>query len=270
MLRHELISCHLTMPKHNSQPDAALYRRAFDGTLYPVDTLQQDLPVLHGTKVSGEFCYLPRGSLAISQNAFYSVSKVLKLTQDPASKAALYRWQARVGFAVAEQIRNEAIAVGKATHTYLHSYLTGKKLDRINPRYELYFQALNQLLPNFGDSLLSEQLIVSFKHRYFGTFDQLGLYRDRLTLSDLKTSSKAKSSLDWVQDKVLQLAAYLIPIETLYPVEQAALIYLIGDGSCNEFVFTPEQMIPFKQLWLERVEQLRNDDHVQHRSLLVS
>ncbi|MEA5626213.1 hypothetical protein [Nostoc sp. UHCC 0251] len=97
---------------------------------------------------------------------------------------------------------------------------------------------------------------MSFKYQYFGKFDQVSLYRDSLTLSDLKISLKPKLSLNWIQDKILQLAAYYIPLQALYYVEQAALIYLISDGSSNEFLFTPKEMEFYKDLWLEKLNQI--------------
>lgn len=236
--------------------EAALYHRHFDGTLHPLNFTQENLPVLSRANFDGEFFYIPEGMELSKQNAFRSVSNILRLTQEDSSKEALRKWEARIGYREAKRIRDEAISAGNAVHAYLHSYLTGGKTKVIGNFYKPYLQALNTLLPNFGDTLLSEQFVVSFKYQYFGKIDQLGFYRESLTLSDLKTSLKPKLSINWVQDKMIQLAAYYIPIETLYPVEQAALIYLISDGSCNEFLFSPEQMEFYKELWLERLCQV--------------
>ncbi|MEQ8970928.1 MAG: hypothetical protein RIE73_11095 [Coleofasciculus sp. C1-SOL-03] len=246
------------MFEHKDLPEAALYQRNFNGTLFPLNTRDNSLPILARAKFAGKSCYVPQSEEPNKHNVFYSVSNVLKLTQDAKSIEALRKWEARIGTNEAKRIRYEAIGAGKALHAYLHSYLTGKEAKPVNQCYEPYFQALNQLLPHFGTSLLSEQFVVSFKYQYFGKLDQLSLYREALTLSDLKTSLKPKLSLDWIQDKILQLAAYYIPVETLYPVEQAALLYLISDGSSNEFIFTPEQMICYKQLWLERLTQVND------------
>lgn len=246
------------MPKRKSLPNAALYRRAFDETLRPADPNSKHLPVLHRTKVDGRRRYISQGSLPLPQNSFDSVSTILNSTQDEASKAALCRWQARVGAMEAERIRNEAIDAGKAIHTYLHNYLTGKHCPPIGSSYEGYFHALEKVLPKFEESFLSEQTIVSFQYQYLGTLDLLVRYQNRITLIEIKTSSKSKQ-LDWVKDKVLQLAAYQIPAEELYPIEQSALIYLIGDGSYQEFLFTPQQMTYYKQLWLNRLAKARVD-----------
>ncbi|MFB2768074.1 hypothetical protein ACE1AT_02085 [Pelatocladus sp. BLCC-F211] len=236
--------------------EAALYYRHFDGTLHPLNSSEKNLPILSRVNFDGESYYVPQGTEVKRQNALRSVSNILKLTQDNSSKEALRKWVARVGQKEAKRIRDEAIGAGNAIHAYLHSYLTGGKIKPVSKSYEFYLEALNTLLPNFGDTLLSEQFVVSFKYQYLGKIDQLGFYRENLTLSDLKTSLKPKLSIDWVQDKILQLAAYYIPIETLYPVEQAVLIYLIRDGSYNEFLFTPHQMEFYKELWLERLSQV--------------
>ncbi|BAY50657.1 hypothetical protein SAMD00079811_82880 (plasmid) [Scytonema sp. HK-05] len=246
----------MSMTEKKMLPEAAFYRRSFDGTLHPLNSSDNNLPILTRAKFAGESCYVPQSAELSKQNVFYSVSNVLKLTQDDRSREALRKWEARVGNKEAKRIRDEAIGAGNAVHSYLHSYLTEGEAKSISKSYESYFQALNSLLPNFGTCLFSEQFIVSFKYQYFGKFDQLGFYRDSLTLSDLKTSLKPKLSLNWIEDKILQLAAYYIPIETLFPVEQAALIYLISDGSCNEFLFTPQQMTFYKELWLERLSQI--------------
>lgn len=237
-------------------PESALYYRNFDGTLHPLNYSEEKLPILTRVKFERWSCYIPEGSEPSNQNIFHSVSNILKLTEDDRTREALYKWELSVGKKEAKRIRDEAIRAGNAIHAYLHSYLTAGEGKPVEKNYKSYLHALNQLLPNFGDSLLSEQLIVSFKHQYFGKIDQFGLYRESLTLSDLKTALKPKLSQNWVQDKIIQLAAYYIPIEALYPVEQAALIYLISDGSHNEFIFTPEQMEFYKNIWIERLSKV--------------
>lgn len=235
--------------------EAALYHRHFDGTLYPLNHKESNLPILSRVILNGESCYIPQGKQLNKQNPLRSVSNILKLTQEESSKEALREWMLRVGQKEANRIRNEAVKAGNAIHAYIHSHLIGKKAKPVDKPYQNYLQSLNTLLPNFGETLLSEQFVVSFKYRYFGKIDHLGFYRKTLTLSDFKTSIKPKLSINWVQDKIIQLAAYYIPVETLYPVEQAALIYLINDGSYNEFLLTPQQMKFYKELWLERLSQ---------------
>ncbi|MEH2373006.1 hypothetical protein [Nostoc sp.] len=237
-------------------PEAALYGRSRDGTLHPLNSSEKHLPILIREKFSDEPCYVPRGSTVSKHNVFYSVSNILKRTQDDRTIEALRKWEDRVGMRESKRIRDEAIEAGNAVHSYLHSYFTDGKVKAVSNSYKNYIDALNKLLPNFGACLYSEQYIVSFKYQYFGKFDQVTLYRDSLTLSDLKISLKPKLSLNWIQDKILQLAAYYIPLEALYHLEQAALIYLIGDGSCNEFLFTLQEMEFYKDLWLERLNQI--------------
>lgn len=237
--------------------ESALYCRASDKTLRPVDKQQQHLPVLVPSNYAGQFCYVASGNIPTHNHTYYSVGMIQTQTKDPESEKALKKWELSVGKQEAERIRNEAIGAGKAAHAFLHSQLTGDITTPISSRYEPYVCALSQVLPNFGQPLLSEQLIVSFKYRYYGVIDQLCPYKGKLTLSDLKTSSKAKTSLDWIQDKVQQLAAYYQVLESLYEIEQAALIYLIGDATHDEFIFTPAQMKLYKDNWLERLDLFR-------------
>ncbi|MBD1903865.1 hypothetical protein NDI44_27150 [Trichocoleus sp. DQ-A3] len=239
-------------------PDSALYHRKFDGTLHPLEAKDGELPILTRVKLGCWSCYIPQGLEPNNQNIYHSVSNILKLTQDKRTKESLLRWETNVGQAEAKRIRDGAIKAGNTIHAYLHSYLTEEKVTLVDKLYQPYLTALNQVLPFFESPLLSEQLIVNFKHKYLGKIDQFGLYRGRLTLSDFKTSLKPKNSLSWIQDKILQLAAYYLSIKTLYPVEQAALIYLISDGSYNEFLFTPEEIDFYNKLWLEKVSQANN------------
>ncbi|GAA6614411.1 hypothetical protein [Scytonema sp. NUACC26] len=248
------------MTKTQFLPEAALYYRSRDGNLHPLNGNEKHLPVLIRECFAGEPCYVPQDTIASKQNVFYSVSSIVKRTQDDRTIEALRKWEERVGLKEAKRIRDEAIRTGIAVHSYLHSYLKHGEIKTLKNSYKSYVEALDTLLPNFGDCLFSEQYIVSFKYQYFGKFDQLGLYHESLTLSDLKTSLKPKLSLNWVKDKVIQLAAYYIPIEALYAVEQAALIYLIGDGSYNEFLFTPQEMELYKDLWLERLNEFSEVD----------
>lgn len=246
----------MSILKEAMSPRAALYSRSFDGTLHPLNSNGQDLPILVRSDLGGEYCYVPQNEKVNGQNIFRSVSNILKLTQDDKSKENLRKWEARIGKDKAKQIRDEAIHTGNAVHSFIHAHITGKKPRPIKKRHQPYLQALNKVMPNYGQALLSEQIVVSLEHQYFGKIDQLGLYKESLTLSDIKTSLKPKNSLDWIHEKILQLAAYYIPIEALYPIEQAALIYLISDGSFDEFIFTSEQMSIYKELWLERLSQI--------------
>jgi hypothetical protein len=239
-----------------SAVEAALYYRAPDKTLRPLDS-DENLPVLRGVTYMGQFCYVIDGTLPAPGKTYYSVGAIQGKTKAPESEAALKRWEKRIGVREAERIRDEAIAAGKAVHVALHAHTTGGVAPPISSRFDPYVHALEQVLPNYEWSLLSEQLIVSFRYSYYGVIDQLGPYKGKLTLSDLKTSSKAKTSLDWIQDKIHQLAAYYLPLESLYPLEQAALVYLIGDGTHDEFVFSPIQMEIYKQEWLDRLSQFR-------------
>ncbi len=237
-------------------PEAALYRYSNDGTLHPLNNIEKNLPILTRAKFAGEPCYVPQSATVTHQNVFYSVSNILRRTQDNKTIEALRQWEDRVGIREAKRIRNEAICAGNAVHYYLHSYLTDGELKAVSNSHKSYVEALEKVLPNFGTCLFSEQFVVSFKHKYFGKFDQVGYYREALTVSDLKISLKPKFSLNFIQDKILQLAAYYIPLETLYHVEQAALIYLIRDSSYNEFIFKKNQMNLYKNLWLGRLNQI--------------
>ncbi|MBW4424856.1 MAG: hypothetical protein KME50_10480 [Nostoc desertorum CM1-VF14] len=248
------------MTKKQFLPEAALYYRSRDGSLHPLNSSEENLPILIRENFAGESCYVPQGTAVSTQNVFYSVSSILRRTQDKKTIEALRKWEERVGRKEAKRIRDEAIGAGIAVHFYLHSYLKYGEIKTLKNSYKSYVEALDTLLPNFGDCLFSEQYIISFKHRYFGKFDQLGFYRESLTLSDLKTSLKPKLSLTWVKDKVIQLAAYYIPIEALYAVEQAALIYLNSNGSYKEFIFTPQEMELYKDLWLERLNEFSEID----------
>ena len=187
-----------------SQTEAALYYRAPDKNLRPVDPRQQHLPVLQGRKYMEQFCYVPQGTAPSPSNTFYSVGVIQGLTKDPEAEAALQAWERRVGLQEAERIRNQAIAAGKATHALLHAHVTGEIPPPVSSRFQPYVQALEKVLPNYEPSLLSEQMVISLTHRYYGVLDQFGSYKGKLTLSDLKTSSKAKTSPNWIQDKIQQ------------------------------------------------------------------
>ncbi|MFL9457197.1 MULTISPECIES: PD-(D/E)XK nuclease family protein [Nostocales] len=218
--------------------------------------------MLRGSTYAGQFCYVADDDLPIPGNTYYSVGAIQGQTKDPKSEAALQKWERQVGKQEAERIRNEAVGAGKAAHAVLHSRLTGEVFSPVSSRYEPYLRALEQVLPNFDQPLLSEQMVVNFKYRYYGVIDQLCPYKGKLTLSDLKTSSKAKTLMDWIQDKVQQLTAYYLALESLYDLEQAALLYLIGDATHDEFIFTPAQMELYKHNWLERLDLFRRRELV--------
>ena len=55
-----------------------------------------------------------------------SVTTIIKATKSEEDKAALAAWQARVGYAEAERIKNEASSRGSSMHSYIEQFLLGK------------------------------------------------------------------------------------------------------------------------------------------------
>lgn len=115
-----------------------------------------------------------------------------------------------------------------------------------------------RLVNDFGDALLSDQVVlVNFRYRYVGSPDRVSLFRNKYTLTELKTVSKPKNPC-WISDDLPQLSAYWLTLESLFELEQAVLIYYWdSNDSWQEFPFTPKKMEVYKQQWIAKLNLFR-------------
>ena len=136
-----------------------------------------------------------------------SVTTVLSKTKD---KSGLDRWRKRVGEKTAEKIIADSSRIGTALHLFIEHYLNEhayKDLTEIGIQAEKMAQVIIDEGLKDIDEVWGSEVHLYLPGKYAGTTDMVGLYKGRPAIIDFKQTNKPKKR-EWVQDYLMQLAAY--------------------------------------------------------------
>ena len=149
-----------------------------------------------------------------------SVTSILGKTKD---KSFLKQWRARVGEKNAEKIIADSAQIGTALHLYIEHYVNEhayKDLTDIGIQAGKMAQVIidhDQGLKKVSEVWGSE-VHLYYPGKYAGTTDMNGVYDGRPTIIDFKQTNRPKKR-EWVQDYLMQLAAYAMAHNKLFDTE---------------------------------------------------
>ena len=147
-----------------------------------------------------------------------SVTSVLSKTKD---KSGLYAWRKRVGEKKAEKIMEDAARIGTALHVYIEHFVNEKAykdLTDIGVQAELMAKKIIEEGLKDVDEVWGSEVHLYMPGKYAGTTDMVGLYKGRPAIIDFKQTNKPKKR-EWVQDYLMQLAAYAHAHNNLFNTE---------------------------------------------------
>jgi len=136
-----------------------------------------------------------------------SVTSVLSKTKD---KTGLYAWRKRVGEKKAEKIMEDAARIGTALHVYIEHFVNGNPYGDLTPvgvEAELMAKKIIEDGLKDVDEVWGSEVSLYYPGKYAGTTDMVGLYKGRPAIIDFKQTNRPKKR-EWVQDYLMQLAAY--------------------------------------------------------------
>lgn len=193
-------------------------------------------------------------------NQLSSVTTILGATED---KTGLMEWRAWVGDKKADQIRDDACALGTLMHTHLENWM----MDIERPRGS---NLVRQMATNMADVIIERGLVnvdevwameemLYFPKLYAGTADLIGLHKGEPAIFDYKTTNKMKSK-DKIQNYVCQLAAYALAHNELFGTNiQKGVIFMVArDLSFQEYVFEADEFRKGTDEWLARLDAFFN------------
>ena len=170
-----------------------------------------------------------------------SVTTVLSKTKD---KSGLDRWRKRVGEKTAEKIIADSSRIGTALHLFIEHYVNEhayKDLTEIGVQAEKMAQVIiDEGLKDINEVWGSE-VHLYLPGKYAGTTDMVGLYKGRPAIIDFKQTNKPKKR-EWVQDYLMQLAAYAHAHNHLFDTEidQGVILMCSRDFIFQRFELTGE------------------------------
>ena len=170
-----------------------------------------------------------------------SVTTVLSKTKD---KSGLDRWRKRVGEKTAEKIIADSSRIGTALHLFIEHYVNEhayKELTEVGVQAEKMAQVIiDEGLKDINEVWGSE-VHLYLPGKYAGTTDMVGLYKGRPAIIDFKQTNKPKKR-EWVQDYLMQLAAYAHAHNHLFntEIDQGVILMCSRDFIFQRFELTGE------------------------------
>ena len=186
-----------------------------------------------------------------------SVTSVLGKTKD---KSFLKQWRARVGEKEAEKIIANSAQIGTALHLYIEHYVNEhayKDLTEIGQKAKTMAQVIidhDEGLKKVSEVWGSE-VHLYYPGKYAGTTDMIGVYDGRPTIIDFKQTNRPKKR-EWVQDYLMQLAAYAMAHNKLFDTEidQGVVLMCSRDLLFQKFELKGENFVRAGDTFMKKLD----------------
>ena len=194
----------------------------------------------------------------INNEKLPSVTTILGKTQSKEKAEGLANWRARVGEDEATRIIDQAAARGTAMHTILEHHILGKnRLDLTDIGQEAHKMAdvvIDKGLSNL-DEIWGSEVALYYPDLYAGATDLVGVYKNADSIIDFKQTEKPKRR-EWVEDYMLQLAAYTMAHNYVYntKIQQGVILMCSKDGYFQEFIVSEKEFQKYQHEWLKRLD----------------
>ena len=195
---------------------------------------------------------------AINDEKLPSVTTILSKTQTAEKAEGLANWRARVGEDEATRIMDQAAARGSAMHAILEHHILGKnRLDLTDIGQEAHKMAnvvIDRGLCNV-DEIWGSEVALYYPELFAGATDLVGVYKKADSIMDFKQTNKPKRR-EWVEDYMLQLAAYTMAHNYVYgtKIQQGVILMCSKDGYFQEFIVSGKEFQKYQHEWLKRLD----------------
>ena len=162
------------------------------------------------------------------------------LGKQPGKQKGLQEWRERVGVAQAQIISGKAARRGSVFHNIVENYLQDEDISDFKQQnfmaWCMFGEMKSHLDEKINQVVLQEQTMFSSKFKVAGRCDLIGVYKDKLSVVDFKTTTKTKKE-EWIGDYFIQCAAYASMFEehTGEPVEDVVIMMVAEDGEVQLF-----------------------------------
>ena len=186
-----------------------------------------------------------------------SVTSILGKTKD---KSFLKQWRARVGEKNAEKIIADSAQIGTALHLYIEHYVNEhayKDLTDIGIQAGKMAQVIidhDQGLKKVSE-IWGSEVHLYYPGKYAGTRDMIGVYDGRPTIIDFKQTNRPKKR-EWVQDYLMQLAAYAMAHNKLFDTEidQGVVLMCSRDLLFQKFELKGENFVRAGDTFMKKLD----------------
>ena len=194
---------------------------------------------------------------AVGKEKLPSVTSILKATQSDEKRASLARWQARVGMDEATRIRDQAASRGTNMHLQLEKFISGQgHLDLTEEGKVAKSMADTVIEKGLCDlqEIWGSEVTLWYPGLYAGATDLVGTFDYEDSIIDFKQSTKPKRR-EWIEDYIMQLAAYAMAHNQVYGTEitQGVILMCTPDNYFQKFQIKGKEFISYQHKFLEKV-----------------
>ena len=195
---------------------------------------------------------------AVGKEKLPSVTSILKATQSDEKRASLARWQARGGVDEATRIRDQAASRGSNMHLHLEKFILGQgHLDLTEEGKTAKSMADTVIEKGLCDlqEIWGSEVTLWYPGLYAGATDLVGTFDYEDSIIDFKQSTKPKRK-EWIEDYLLQLAAYAMAHNQVYGTEitQGVILMCTPDNYFQKFQVKGQEFISYQHKFLEKVD----------------
>ena len=187
-----------------------------------------------------------------------SVTSILKATQSDEKRQKLAQWQARVGVDEATRIRDQAASRGTNMHLHLEKFILGQgHLDLTEEGKTAKSMAQTVIDKGLCDlqEIWGSEVTLWYPGLYAGATDLVGTFDYEDSIIDFKQSTKPKRR-EWIEDYIMQLAAYAMAHNQVYGTEitQGVILMCTPDNYFQKFQVKGKEFISYQHKFLEKVD----------------
>ena len=187
--------------------------------------------------------------------ALPSVTTILSKTKD---KSFLKKWRAKVGEEEAEKIIRDSAKIGTALHLYIERFVNGDKykdLTEVGVQAEKMAQKIIDEAFKDITEIWGSEVHLYNPGKYAGTTDMVGMYKGRPTIIDFKQTNRPKKR-EWVQDYLMQLAAYAAAHNAMFDteIEQGVVLMCSRDLTFQRFELEGEKFVRATNAFMKKLD----------------
>ena len=187
--------------------------------------------------------------------ALPSVTTILSKTKD---KSFLKKWRAKVGEEEAEKIIRDSAKIGTALHLYIERFVNGDKykdLTEVGVQAEKMAQKIIDEAFKDITEIWGSEVHLYNPGKYAGTTDMVGVYKGRPTIIDFKQTNRPKKR-EWVQDYLMQLAAYAAAHNAMFDteIEQGVVLMCSRDLTFQRFELEGEKFVRATNAFMKKLD----------------
>jgi predicted small secreted protein len=184
-----------------------------------------------------------------------SVTTILNKTKD---KSFLKQWRAKVGEANAEKIIRDSGQIGTALHLYIERLVNGEKykdLTKIGIQAEKMAKKIVKEAFKDITEIWGSEVHLYNPGKYAGTADMIAMYKGRPSIIDFKQTNRPKKR-EWIQDYLMQLAAYAQAHNALFntEIDQGVVLMCSRDLTFQRFELTGEKFTRAADAFMKKLD----------------